>query len=135
MGLIAHPIKNIPALHLEASHFCLEKIKYGYAETPASRQSRSAERVSFAQRGGLSCIPQLVVSQAKPCTTFPHRSGRQVPTSCMRDRDHPKDCKFLLPLQTACLSFVSHICSPAAHAQGNKEDAFSPQAKSWVSAN
>lgn len=40
--------------------------------------------------------------------------------------------KFSLPHQTACLSFLS---SPAARAQGNEEDALSPQARSWVSGN
>lgn len=100
------------------------------------RQSLSAERVPFAQRGGLSCIPHLAVSQqARPRTAFPHHGGRQKATCCMRDRDHPRGCEFSLPLWTVCLSFLSHLCSPAARAQGNKEDALSPWAKSWVSAN
>lgn len=53
----------------------------------------------------------------------------------MRDGDHPGGSQFSLPLRTACLSFLSHICSPAAHAWGNKEDGLSPWAKSCVSAN
>lgn len=124
MGLIPHPIKNILSLHLEASHFCLEKSNMDTpSPPPAERQSLSAERIPFAQRGGLSCIPHLVVSrQAKPHTAFPCHGSRQAATSCMRDEDHPRACKFSLPLWIACLSFFSHVCSPAACARGDEED-------------
>lgn len=118
--------------------FLFRKIKYGHTEPTASREieSLSREGILGLERCGLSCIPHLAVSQqAKPLTTFPCRSGRQAATSCMMDRNHPRACKFLLPLQTVCLSFLSHVCSPAAHAQGNEEDALSPWANSWVSVN
>lgn len=73
--------------------------------------------------------------QAKSHRAFPLCGGRQVASSWTRDGDHLRGCKFSLPLQTVCLSFLSYVCSPAAHAQGNKEDALGPRAKPWVSAN
>lgn len=45
VGLIAHPIKSTPSLHLEASHFCLEKSNMDtLSPLPAEYPSPSAER-------------------------------------------------------------------------------------------
>lgn len=126
MSLIAHPIKSIPSPHLEASQFCLEKSNMDTLRLlPAEYPSPSTERSPLLRE----VVLEFHRNQ-RPHSLFPGCGSRQVATSCLGDGDHPRGCKLWFPLWTGCLPLLSHGCSPAAHAWGNK-DGLSPRAKLW----
>lgn len=132
MSLIARPIKSIPLLHLEASQFCLEKsnmdtLRLLPAEYPSpSTEQLRQERSLYSERWSWSFI------ETKHHTVFPSCGSRQVATWGMGTT--PGAVSSCFPSGQGALSLLSQICSPAAHAWGNK-DGLSPQVKLCVSAN
>lgn len=79
MGLIAHPIKSIPLLYLEASQFCLEKSNMDTLRLlPAEYPSLSTERSPlYSERWSWN------FTEAKHHTVFPGCGSRHVATSCL----------------------------------------------------
>lgn len=126
MGLIAHPIKNIPSPYLEASHFCVEKSNTDLLSTPLHPK---AERHRVHQRREILLLTDevsaaaltlwfpTVSQQTKPSATFPCHSGRQAVTY------HTRNCEVITSPPDS-LPGISQPCLPSC----------SPCLRQWCSA-